>query len=303
MPVGCSNNKDPMSITAEVVLPLHAKLGEGPIWNDQKQELAWVDINSKLVCLFDPKTRKNRTFPMPSSVGTIVPRKSGGYVVALQDEIAALDPATGALTMLHRLDNPGGKVRYNDGKCDPSGRLWVGTLAYDGTAGAGALYCCDARTHRCTVSDISCSNGIVWSADEQTMYYIDSPTRTVDAFDYDAASGEITNRRVALSIPEKYGMPDGMTIDAEGMIWIGMWGGGIVLHADPKAGKILGQIKVPGASAVTACAFGGKNLDELYITSAHDYQTEEELKSLPNAGCLFLAKPGVRGVPACAYAG
>jgi sugar lactone lactonase YvrE len=292
------------SFIADIVIPRRAHLGEGPIWDDRNQVLAWVDIDEQTVFLFDPLTGSNRAFKMPTTVSAVVPRRSGGYVVALREDIAAVDAQTGALTILHRMDNPSAGLRYNDGKCDAVGRLWLGTMACDGSVGAGALYCCDAkRRHKRMVSSISCSNGMAWSLDQRTMYYIDTPTNQVDAFDYDASTGEISNRRLAATIPREVGYPDGMTIDGTGALWIAMWNGGVVLRVDPKRGAIIGEIEVPGAKQVTSCAFGGRGLDELYITTASAGLSDDELKMQPNAGFLFMAKPGVRGVPSFAYAG
>ena len=159
----------------------------------------------------------------------------------------------------------------------------------------------DHTVHR-RLENVTISNGIVWTGDRRTMYYIDSPTCRVDAFDYDVDSGELSNRRTAVEVPQALGWPDGMAIDEDDNVWIAMWAGNAVTHWDPRTGKQLGVVEVP-ASQVTSCAFGGPNLDELYITCARIDLSEEQLQKEPHAGGLFKASPGVRGVPAVAFRG
>jgi len=196
--------------------------------------------------------------------------------------------------------------RFNDGKCDPAGRFWAGTMlngAGESDPPHGSLYSLDAHHHvQHRLSGVRISNGICWSPDKTTMYFVDSPNRWVDAFDYDDATGAIGNRRVAVTVPREYGMPDGMTIDAEGMLWVAGWGGGQVSRWDPATGKFLETIAVP-ASQSSACAFGGPNLDELYITSARIGLDAATLAHEPHAGSLFVARPGVKGTEAFEFAG
>lgn len=289
-------------MTAELILDAQAQLGEGPIWSAKDRRLYWIDIDVGLVHVFDPTTRENRTIPVGQAVGTVVPRKSGGLMLALAHGFASLDLETEKVEMICD-PQPDGGTRFNDGKCDPAGRFWAGTLDPTDAPERGALYRLDADLSVHTMlPKVSISNGIVWSLDATTLYFIDTPTACVAAFDYDNATGAIENRRVAVEIPEEEGWPDGMTIDAEGNLWIGMWDGSQVGCWNPRTGEKLASIRVP-AKRVTACAFGGEKLDELYITTARMELSDEELHQHPYSGGIFRAKPGVRGIDAYEFAG
>ena len=184
----------------------------------------------------------------------------------------------------------------NDGKCDPSGRLWVGSMHFQQLANKANLFTVESSgTYRIKKDSVTISNGIVWTADKKTMYYIDTPTSQIKAYDYNDANGAISNERIVVQIPESQGYPDGMTIDKEGMLWVGMWNGNAVIRFNPTTGKIDRKIEVP-AHNVTSCAFGGESLDILYITTARVDMTEEELEKYPLAGSLFKILPRVEGV-------
>jgi len=295
-----------MTINAEVEL-VHdgrALLGEGPIWDVRQGVLYWVDILGHALHLFDPVTGQDRAINVGQPVGTVVPRTAGGVMLALRDGFASLDLETEELRLIcdpeaHLPDN-----RFNDGKCDPAGRFWAGTmrLAEDRT-GAGSLYCLDRDlTVRKMWSKVTVSNGIAWSLDATTMYYIDTPTCAVVAFDYDLATAAIANPRPVISTPDGPGRPDGMTIDAEGMLWVAYWDGWSVVRWDPRDGRELARIAVP-AARTTACWFGGPDLGDLYITSARAGLSETALAGQPHAGALFRARPGVRGLPAFEFGG
>ena len=195
-------------------------------------------------------------------------------------------------------------VRFNDGKCDPAGRFWAGTMAYDQTEGAAALYCLESDlTVRKMIDKVTISNGLVWTADAKYFYYIDTPTNEVSVFDYDVDTGDIANRKTAIKIEENLGHPDGMSIDEEDMVWIAHWGGGRVTRWNPKTGKLVETIKVPQASLVTSCALGGPNLDELFITTASVNLNAEQKKLQPLAGSIFWIQLDVKGVPAFRFKG
>jgi len=294
---------------AKLFLDAQATLGEGPIWDTRDKVLWWVDINEHRLHRFDPgrgelEDGKNVTFDIGQRVGTVVPRASGGVMLAIDQGFASYDPASQRLELVadpesHLPDN-----RFNDGKCDPAGRFWAGTLQLvEKDMKAGALYCLfpDGRVTR-RVSEVGISNGIVWTSDKKTMYFIDSPTRRVDAFDYDDGTGEISNRRPAVELPEGIGYPDGMSIDAEDKLWVALWDGWGVARFDPLTGQLLEKIDVP-ASQVTACALGGPDLTDLYITTARRDLTGDQLADQPHAGGLFHAKVNVPGVPSVAFAG
>lgn len=285
----------------QLVLDAKAKLGEGAIWHHREQKLYWVDIEGKALNIFDPQSGINKKLDVGQRVGTVVPIHQGGALVALQNGIHRIDTDTGAVTFLHN-PLPPAYLRFNDGKCDPSGRFWVGSMALDFQEKAGSLYRFhpDKSIHR-VLDNLTISNGIAWSSDRKTMYLNDTPTLTVQAFDYDDYTGEISNRRVAIRIPENMGAPDGMTIDAENNLWVAMWGGGMVCRFDPATARLLQQIIIP-APHVTSCAFGGEQLDTLYITTSRDSMTSADLEQFPFSGGLFaVTLPGVRGVPAFFY--
>ena len=186
--------------------------------------------------------------------------------------------------------------RLNDGKCDPSGRLWVGSMNWQQEKGKAQLFNITKDGVVSTkIDSVTISNGIVWTKNKKTMYYIDTPTSQIKAYDYNNASGDISNERVVVEIPEELGFPDGMTIDAEDMVWAGMWNGNAVIRFNPKTGEILQKIEIP-AHNVTSCAFGGENLETLYVTTAKIDMTNEELEKYPLAGSVFKVNPGVKGV-------
>ena len=284
----------------QLVLDARAELGEGSIWNYHEKKLYWVDIEGRGLHIYDPATAKDQVFPVGSRIGTVVPVEGGGALVALQSGIQKIDTRTGKLVwLINPLKDTA--LRFNDGKCDPSGRFWVGTLALDNRRRGAVLYRydCDGSLHL-MLDSVSISNGIVWTRDRKTMYYNDTPTMTVQAFDYDDVTGELNNRRVVIRIPKGMGSPDGMTIDAEDKLWVALWGGSAVGRFDPLSGELMQRISVP-APNVSSCAFGGDHLQTLYITTARAWVGKEKLEAFPQSGGLFSVEPGVRGVPANFY--
>lgn len=280
----------------ELVIDAKATLGEGPCWDHNRQLLYWVDIIEKKLHIYDPVRKTNRTIHLPQYPGAVVPRKSGGVVLAMNRGFYALDLYTEQLTLLASVTNEPKNNRFNDGKCDAAGRFWAGTMPLEGSEPTGNLYCLDVNLNvRHVLGGIYCSNGIAWSADNKTMYYIDSPTRQVVAFDFNLSSGVIENKRVVVTIPEGEGLPDGMTIDSEGMLWVAQWDGYKVSRWNPQNGKRLEIISVP-AARVTSCTFGGENLDELYITTARMGLDEKTLSKQPLAGGVFRVKTNVKGM-------
>ncbi|MDR1595281.1 MAG: SMP-30/gluconolactonase/LRE family protein [Prevotellaceae bacterium] len=284
-------------LKAELLLDTKSDLGEGAIWHPKEKKLYWVDINQGFLHLYDPATGKNETVELGQKVGTVVPTTKGNAIVALHDGIYRYSFAGKKLELLQ--PNPEKSTtnnRFNDGKCDPAGRFWVGTIGANNSA---ALYRMDAdKSVHVMKRDVGTSNGIVWSLDKKTMYYIDTNTGKVVAYDYDNRTGDISNPRDAVVIPRGMGGPDGSTIDSEGMIWVAHWGGSCVARWNPKTGELLCKVEIP-AKHVTSCAFGGKNLDTLYITTAREGLGEKDLQEYPLSGGLFVVKPvGVKGVKA-----
>ena len=275
---------------------IKARLGEGAFWNHKTQELYWVDIEDQVLHIYNPQTKKNRSLPTPSKIGTVVPKNTNETIVALQDGIYTMNLKSGDIVLLSDIESGLTENRFNDGKCDPSGRLWVGSMALNMQSNRANLYMVDTTGNaQLKIDSVTISNGIAWSSDQKTMYYIDTPTGMIRAFDFDNEIGAISNERVAVKVPNSMGFPDGMAIDSEDMLWVGMWNGNAVIRCNPKTGKIISKIEVP-AHNVTACAFGGKNLDTLYITTASIDMTKKEKVACPLAGSLFKANPGVKGV-------
>lgn len=273
-----------------------ALLGEGAIWNYKTDELYWIDIEGKQLHIYHPKTNQNRSFPTASHIGTVVPKNNDEVLIALVDGIHTMNVNSGQTEVFAHMTDLLPNARLNDGKCDPSGRLWVGSMDWQQAQGQAKLFSIQSDGSVLTKMDgVTISNGIVWTKDKKTMYYIDTPTSQIKAYDYDNATGAITNERVAVDIPVDLGYPDGMTIDEDDMVWVGMWNGNAVIRCNPKTGVVLQKIEVP-AHNITSCAFGGPNLETLYITTATVDMTDEELTKYPLAGSIFKVNPGVKGV-------
>ncbi|MDO8686217.1 MAG: SMP-30/gluconolactonase/LRE family protein [Clostridiales bacterium] len=291
----------------ELIVDLKADLAEGPCWDAQNQLLYWVDIMENKVHIHDTKSGGNRSIDIGQNVGCIVLRKSGGAVLALQHGLYFLDLKTEKLTPVIDPESHLPGNRFNDGKCDCAGRLWVGTLMIDqgsvNAKNAGTLYCLDIDLSvRAVLRDVTISNGITWSPDNKIMYFIDTPTMQIAAFDFDPGSGEVKNKRIVATIPEGEGVPDGMTTDTEGMLWVAQWDGSNVSRWDPYTGRLVEKITLP-VSGTTSCIFGGAGLEDLYITSARAGIKEEDIVKQPHAGGIFKIKPGVKGVETYKFGG
>ena len=282
------------------VLDTVVRLGEGAIWDYKYDRLLWIDTQGS-VMVYTPDDGKNREIQLGEPVGTVVPYKKDRIIVAVRSGVYELDLNDGSRTFICDPEGgiPGNK--YNDGKCDARGRLWVGTMYDTGPQGNSGFYVVDGKGNsRKMLGDVTISNGVSWSLDGKTMYYADTPTGKVSAFDFDPKKGEISNRREVITIPDGMGNPDGNTIDAEGMLWVANWEGGCVTRWNPDTGEMLCRIDVP-APNVSSVAFGGKDLDELYITTASIYMPRRIAPNYPDAGKLFVVKPGVKGIKAQYY--
>jgi sugar lactone lactonase YvrE len=291
-------------ISAEQVLVAGATLGESPVWDHQHRVLWWVDIEQGILNRFDSLSMTNEQFKIGQRIGCVIIRQSRGLLLALQSGIAAFDDQTRLIRLLcnPELDMP--ENRFNDGKCDPEGRLWVGTMNLDPrNHTTGSLYSIDVRLHvRKHLSNIGVSNGIAWSSDGRTMYYIDSKAGSIDAFDYDGPVGNIGNRRIVYKVPEGLGRADGMAIDVDDNLWVACYGGWCVAKIDPRHGRLVAKISLPVAN-VTACAFGGDDLQDLYITTAKLGLDAVGSAQQPQAGSLFRARTDVAGAPANCFCG
>jgi len=285
------------------ILPVEpSDLGEGPVWDDQLSRLLWVDIVNGRVSAWYPETSHGEAFVFSGQIGAIALTRQSNRVLGATDTGFALFN----LDNRRRIDigDPEADLhdnRFNDGKCDSRGRFWAGSLNEEGHYDA-ALYMLDGSgTIAKKIDHVSCSNGLAWSSDDCTFYYIDTPTRQIVAYDFDVATAEISNRRVVINVDPSDGLPDGMTIDAEDMLWVALWGGWKVIQWNPRTGEKLREIKLP-VSQVTSCAFGGKDLKDLYITSARKGLTPDDLSAEPDAGALFIVKGlGVCGIEPSRY--
>jgi sugar lactone lactonase YvrE len=287
-------------LKATLAFKSHDALGEGSIWNHITQELYWLDIEGGILHIFKPDESDHQSFSLGQRIGTVVPSDTGKVILALQDGLYEFDPLTQQKRLLHAAEHDPAAMRFNDGKCDPAGRLWVGTMHLNILPEVASLYRFEKGILEKMRSKITISNGICWSGDGKTMYYIDTPTSTVQAFDFDIEKGLLSNGRVIIETKDEFDPPDGMTIDAEGMLWIGHWKGSCVGRWNPQTGKLIAKIEVP-AYHVTSCTFGGRDLDTLYITTASIEVSPEQKKQYPLAGCLFQVKPGVKGVKSFVY--
>jgi sugar lactone lactonase YvrE len=278
----------------EVYRYAEAELGEGPCWHAELEALIWVDILRREVHLSTPDD--DRVYRTPEYPGAAVPRRDGGLLLAMGG-FATLDLDSGQTSDIARLPlDP--DVRMNDGKCDPAGRFWAGTMELDGAPERGALYRLDGPgAARRMVEPVTISNGLGWSPDGDWMYFIDTATKTVRRYAFDVG-GELGRPSVLVDTGTHTGSPDGMTVDAEGNLWVAFWDGAAVRCYSP-AGKLLAEVSLP-VLRPTSCTFAGPDLSHLIVTTARDGLTESELRDQPLAGSILVLEPGVAGLPATA---
>lgn len=276
---------------AFVALDAGAELAEGPLWAPP-HGLLWVDLTGGLVHSFNPKSGIDRVLDIGAIVGAVAPRAGGGLVGAVAAGFSFIEPDSGATTEICSFGQAAA-MRMNDGKCDQQGRFWAGAMAMDAAPGAGTLYCLlPDGTPLPRLAGLTIPNGIDWSPDGRTMYYVDSPTRRLEAFEFDPDDGAIANRRTIAEVEEGV-LPDGLTVDAAGGIWVALWDGWGVRRFTPD-GTLDTIVRLPVPKA-TSCTFGGADRRDLYITTAADpdYGT----------GSIYCCRPGVDGLPANEFAG
>jgi len=279
----------------ECIYDKPAILGESPLWHPQEQVLYWVDIEKPALHCFDLKTQQHRMWSMPTAIGCIGLRATGGLVAAMRYGFASIALPAGEVTLLTSPLTEADGVMFNDGKCDRAGRFWAGTKDLAEQADIGSLYKLDANNH-CTemAKGFAVTNGVAWSPDNTTFYVCNSPARIIYQYDFAIASGTLSNKRVFAELPAESGYPDGLTVDSEGGIWNAHWDGWRVTRYLPN-GKIDAVIKMP-VRRPTSCCFGGADLKTLYVTSASTRLSAEELKENPLAGCLFAVEVGAKGL-------
>lgn len=269
----------------EHVVPLSCGVAEGPVWDPAAEVLWWVDITGSSLHRWRRATASNETLALQTLPGAVAPAAAGGLVAAVAEGFVALDPDTGATSMIVELAGPV-PMRMNDGKVDPAGRFWAGLMGGAAEPEVGVLYRLEGGRAEPVLDGLTIPNGIGWSPDASTMYYVDSPTRRLDAFDFDLSTGSIDNRRAIARFDEPV-LPDGLTVDSDGGVWVALWDGAAVHRYTPD-GELDVVVSVPGPQA-SSCTFGGPDLDELYITEA-------------TTG-LYRCRPGFTGLPPTPFAG
>lgn len=272
---------------ANVEYQTDAHLGEGPVWDEITQKLWWVDILSCTLNCYDPVTKENRSFDVGEQIGAAALRKKGGLLLALKSGFAFFDEESESITPLRNdfvnIEN----TRFNDGKCDPAGRFWVGTLDYDLEEGSGNLFWLNSDLEVDQKLDqLTIPNGMAWNSSADTFYFIDTIARKLYSFRYQKETGEISDRSVIYEFEEDLGYPDGMTIDTHDKLWIALYAGRKVIQINPKNGHIEFEIRVP-VPKPTSCTFGGKDLKTLFITTCREYMDESQIEKAPLSGSLF----------------
>jgi sugar lactone lactonase YvrE len=282
-----------MTYTYEVAVRAEAELGEGPTWDAAAGRLIWIDILGSRIHTYDPVSGRRTSRTTEQHVGAVKPRAGGGLVLNLRDGVGLLD-VDDTFRWLHHEPVPG--RRANDAAVAPDGSLWAGTMRYDEAAGGGTLSRITGDgTVDVVLDDVAVSNGTGWSPDGRLMYYIDSPTRRVDVFDFE--DGRARDRRPFVEIEDGAGFPDGLTVDADGCVWVALWDGGAVRRYTP-AGDLDRVIELP-TPRVTACTFAGPTLTDLYITTARVGLSAPH----PTAGSLLVVRGAGKGLPQPPFAG
>ncbi len=291
-------------LEAECVAREEAIVGESPVWSPSEHRLYWCDITGQKIHRYDPESGKNETFHLPEPVTAIALCSLGSLLLSLKKDFALYDLESGQLTYRGDPEQDKPENRFNDAKCDRQGRFWAGTMDnVKWKSPAGALYRFDPDgTISCHQRNVCCANGMGWSPDNRTMYFTESFRYAVYAYDFDAETGTISNRREFASLdPASGGFPDGLTVDAEGHVWSVHNAIGKVVRYSPE-GKIECEVRLP-VPRPCGCIFGGENLDVLYITTARETLTPEQISQYPLSGSLFAVNPGVRGIPETPFGG
>lgn len=297
------------SVKVECVVKASVLLGEGPVWEESEQTLLFVDIAGRNIHRWSAATNQIQSVETEDMVTFAVPRRSGGYIAGVGRSIVAVDWSTQMMTSLVEVDTDKPNNRLNDGKVDPVGRLLAGTMGKEQRPAEvkrkqGSLFSVASDlTVTKHVSQVDISNGLDWSLDAKTFFYIDSLSLTVDAFDYDSNTGHLGNRRVVYRMEEEEGLPDGMTVDAEGRLWVACYNGGRVINIDPATGVRLQTVSLP-VTKTTSCCFGGPDYSDLYVTSASLGLDQSERGQQPLAGNIFRVRGlGVKGRPSHSFCG
>lgn len=288
---------------AKVILQEQTTLGEGPIWWKEEQCLLWVDIEKERVGIYEPTFGRNKWINIGKHVGCVTPTiHRDRLLIACIDGFHWLEPKTGKINFITDPEENKRNNRFNDGKCDPWGNFWAGTMSYEFKVGEGCLWKLNHELKTQLILDqVTISNGLAWNKTERLLYFIDSDKKKIASFNLDI-NGDIINKNEDCIVMDQLdcGLPDGMTIDDEGMLWVAMYGQGCINRWNPKNGEKIGQIKLP-CNQVTSCCFGGVRGNQLFITTARREMNSEDLKLEPLAGSLFVADVEVKGPPAVLF--
>lgn len=280
---------------AEVLFPSGCVLGESPMWHSKRKSCFWVDIERCRIYEYDWILGSTTQYEIKQKISLVIPGKDE-LIVALQGGVFRFDPAQQKLAMITNLGENWTTHRCNDGIADSKGRLWVSTMDLKHLPQKAAVHCVNnLGLSKKLIENATIPNGMAWSNDGKRLYFIDSPERKIDSYLYEEETGTISFERTAVVIPEHLGLPDGMTIDEQGMLWVALWGGYGVGRFDGQSGDLINFIDIP-APHVTSCAFAGEELDHLIITTATADMTPEELLKFPESGHTFVVKPGVKGI-------
>ena len=286
----------------ECVLDIKASLGECPLWSVDEQVLYWVDINAPSLNRFDPLSGSNTAWPMPESIGCFALRAEDGFVAALRSGIWFVDRRGKLGRKIANAPYDPAHHRFNDGRADPQGRFWAGSMNENRDASTAKLYRLDSDFKLTTmISGVMISNGLAWSPDSRTMYHTDTPTRTINAWEFDPATGDVSNLRVFARLLGENDRPDGGAVDREGCYWSALYRGGKIVRISPR-GEMLSEFSLP-AMCPTMCAFGGPDLKTVYVTTARQQRDPEELARLPQSGGIFAFRVDVPGLPEPKFAG
>jgi sugar lactone lactonase YvrE len=299
-----SHEISPDDVVMTCVAETASIVGESPVWSTTEHCLYFVDIPQRLIHRYAPQVAKVESFEAPEIVTAVAPRQSGGLIVSLERSLATFDATTGKFSPLTQMSGEPFGNRFNDGKCDPQGRFWAGTMSKDlWDAPLGTLYRFDHDAQpTAIIGNVRCSNGLGWSPDGRTFYFVESFAYTIRAYDFEPTSGTIQNGRVFATLdPASGAFPDGLTVDAEGGVWNAQPVFGRVVRYDP-AGAIDRIVETP-VSRCTSCTFGGDDLGTMFLTSARDSLSPQQLLEEPLAGGLFAFRPGVSGITSAPFLG
>ena len=291
------------AVRADCVVEHRALLGEGPVWSTRDAALYWVDILTPAVHCYRPDTGTNTETKLGAMASIAIPKASGGLLLATPGGLLGFDVETRQSSVFVHPEADRPSNRYNDGKCDRMGRLWIGSMDMGAAPNRGHLYRVDPDGRwKKMDSGFTVSNGLGWSPDNRRMYFTDSFRRTVYQYDFDLRSGEITNRRPFIMLGPNEGTPDGLTVDDQGCLWMAVWDAWCLVRFSPE-GQEMQRIRVP-VPRPTSCCFGGSNLDTLFVTSASVRLSQETLDTAPLSGSVFAMRfPGVRGLPETMFSG